>query len=182
LGYRLKIMPITINGSGTVTGISAGGLPDGCIVTADIADNNVTTAKIDNISVTEIKIADNNVTTTKIADGAVTDAKLSGTTCKAWVNFDGTGTPAIRASYNVSSITDNGTGDYTVNFTTAFADVNYAAAISCRIGSTPTSGNGFFIGLSDTAPTTSAFRVSLKQANSPGVAGDVGYVFVTIFR
>jgi hypothetical protein len=69
-------MPITINGSGTVTGISAGGLPDGCIVTADIADNNVTTAKIDNISVTEIKIADNNVTTTKIADNTITTAKI----------------------------------------------------------------------------------------------------------
>jgi hypothetical protein len=45
--------------------------------------------------------------------------------CRAWVNFDGTGTPAIRASGNVSSITDNGTGDYTVNFTTAMPDVNY---------------------------------------------------------
>jgi hypothetical protein len=45
---------------------------------------------------------------------------------KAWVNFNGTGTVAIRASYNVSSITDNGTGDYTVNFTNAFADTNYA--------------------------------------------------------
>jgi hypothetical protein len=43
------------------------------------------------------------------------------------VNFNGTGTVAIRASYNVSSITDNGTGDYTVNFTTALADANYAA-------------------------------------------------------
>lgn len=50
-------MPITINGSGTVTGISAGGLPDGCIVTADIADSNVTTAKIDNGSITQDKIA-----------------------------------------------------------------------------------------------------------------------------
>ena len=46
---------------------------------------------------------------------------------KAWVNFNGTGTVAIRASFNISSITDNGTGDYTINFTTATADVNYAA-------------------------------------------------------
>jgi hypothetical protein len=46
--------------------------------------------------------------------------------CRAWVNFNGTGTVAIRASGNVSSITDNGTGDYTVNFTTAMPDVNYA--------------------------------------------------------
>ena len=47
--------------------------------------------------------------------------------CRAWVNFNGTGTVAIRASANVSSITDNGTGDYTVNFTTAMPDANYAA-------------------------------------------------------
>jgi hypothetical protein len=46
--------------------------------------------------------------------------------CRAWVNFNGTGTPAIRASGNVSSITDNGTGNYTANFTTAMPDVNYS--------------------------------------------------------
>jgi len=46
--------------------------------------------------------------------------------CRAWVNFNGTGTVAIRASGNVSSITDNGSGDYTVNFTTAMPDANYA--------------------------------------------------------
>ena len=53
-----------------------------------------------------------------------------GTFCRAWVNFNGTGTVAIRASFNVSSITDNGTGDYTVNFTTAMPDANYAANLS----------------------------------------------------
>ena len=47
-------------------------------------------------------------------------------TCRAWVNFNGTGTVAIRASGNVSSITDNGTGDYTVNFTTAMPDADYS--------------------------------------------------------
>lgn len=47
--------------------------------------------------------------------------------CRAWVNFNGTGTVAIRASGNVSSITDNGAGDYTVNFTTAMVDANYVA-------------------------------------------------------
>jgi len=46
--------------------------------------------------------------------------------CRAWVNFNGTGTVAIRASGNVSSITDNGIGDYTVNFTTAMVDANYS--------------------------------------------------------
>jgi hypothetical protein len=56
--------------------------------------------------------------------------------CRAWVNFNGTGTPAIRASGNVSSITDNGTGDYTVNFTTAMPDANYSAVANAS--DTPT--------------------------------------------
>lgn len=46
--------------------------------------------------------------------------------CKAWVNFDGTGTPTINDSFNVSSITDNGTGDFTLNFTNALKDANYS--------------------------------------------------------
>lgn len=46
--------------------------------------------------------------------------------CRAWVNFNGTGTVAIRRSGNVSSITDNGAGNYTVNFTTAMPDANYS--------------------------------------------------------
>ena len=53
---------------------------------------------------------------------------------KSWVNFNGTGTPAIRESLNVTSITDNGTGDYTVNFTTAMTDANYAVAGSAIVG------------------------------------------------
>ena len=69
-----------------------------------------------------------------IADGSITAPKLSGAQtgsapiygCRAWVNFDGSGAPSIRASGNVSSITDNGVGDYTINFTTAMPDANYA--------------------------------------------------------
>lgn len=61
-------------------------------------------------------------------------ATVSGTAplyaCRAWVNFNGTGTIAIRASGNVTSLTDNGVGDYTVNFTTAMPDANYSAVFS----------------------------------------------------
>jgi hypothetical protein len=57
-------------------------------------------------------------------DSVPSQTVISGS-AKAWVNFNGTGTVAIRQSFNVSSITDNGTGTYTVNFTTALADVNY---------------------------------------------------------
>lgn len=52
--------------------------------------------------------------------------------CRAWVNFYGIGTPSIRASGNVSSITDYGTGDYGVNFTTAMPDANYCAVASSQ--------------------------------------------------
>jgi hypothetical protein len=73
------------------------------------------------------------------ADGSITFAKLSTSateadnvakrTAKAWVNFNGTGTPAIRSDFNVSSITDHGTGDQSVNFDAAFSDSNYCAVI-----------------------------------------------------
>jgi hypothetical protein len=67
--------------------------------------------------------------------------------CRAWVNFNGTGTVAIRASGNVSSITDNGTGDYTANFATAMPDANYLVSLSATDNGT-TSGqtNGFAYG------------------------------------
>ena len=68
-----------------------------------------------------------------------------GTLCRAWVNFNGS-TAVIRASFNVGSITKNGTGDYTVNFTTALTDANYSvvamgnnAQVYSNIGSTMTS-------------------------------------------
>jgi len=55
--------------------------------------------------------------------------------CKAWVNFNGTGTVAIRASGNVSSITDGGIGNYTINFTTAMPDANYCPVVGMSQGS-----------------------------------------------
>lgn len=71
-----------------------------------------------------------------VAGGALAAiADLVNGTARAWINFNGTGTPAIRASYNVSSITDNGVGDYTINFTTALPDANYTMAGSCSTSS-----------------------------------------------
>jgi hypothetical protein len=97
---------------------------------------------------------------------------------RAWVNFNGTGTVAIRASGNVSSITDNGTGDYTVNFTTAMADANYAVVGSCGNGAT---GSFVFRSNAFTAvPTTSAARIS--TGNSAFAGSDADYVSVSILR
>ena len=92
--------------------------------------------------------------TTQIATTAFVRADNN---VKAWVNFNGTGTVAIRASMNVSSITDNGAGDYTVNFTTAFSDANYAVAGFCGAAAfslgTWISSHGTY------TQTTSAFRL-----------------------
>ena len=64
-------------------------------------------------------------------DKWVNDDNSENYKCRAWVNFNGTGTVAIREAGNVSSITDNGTGDYTVNFTTALTDANYVTSGMC---------------------------------------------------
>jgi len=104
---------------------------------------------------------------------------------RAWVNFDGTGTVAIRASGNVSSITDNGTGDYTVNFTTAMPDANYSVLItsSPSYGVRPAGAASLFSTPSpftETAPSTSAARF-LTTDSSAGVL-DAKYICVSIFR
>ena len=70
------------------------------------------------------------------------DTVVNGT-AKAWVNFNGTGTVAIRRAFNVSSITDNGTGLYTVNFTTAMVDANYAIVMYNNGSTTENSATAF---------------------------------------
>ena len=97
--------------------------------------------------------------------------------CRAWVNFNGTGTVAIRASGNVSSITDNGTGDYSVNFATAMPDANYAVTGTCRIASF--SQPVVFVNGASGA-TTSAVRVSTVREGP--VAADADQVHISIFR
>ena len=98
--------------------------------------------------------------------------------CRAWVNFDGTDTVAIRASGNVSSITDNWTGDYTVNFTTAMPDANYAMSGSGE--DTFSSGDVAIARPNGGTKTTSACRI--KVVNKNGDAGDYPSVEVMFFR
>ena len=97
--------------------------------------------------------------------------------CRAWVNFNGTGTVAIRASGNVSSITDNGTGNYTVNFTNAMPDANYAANYSAARPSYTASDITLAI---TAAPTTSALQITTM--NGAGTAQDNLIVSVSVFR
>jgi hypothetical protein len=99
--------------------------------------------------------------------------------CRAWVNFNGTGTVAIRGQGNVSSITDNGTGDYTVNFTRSMPDVNYCVGLTADFAQQMVKSANTFGG-SGTNPTTSSIRVFTRDGGSS--ASDASHVYVSIFR
>ena len=134
-----------------LTKISTHGINDGTIVNADIN-----------------------------ASAAIVSTKLSGVNdAKAWVNFDGTGTPAIGASFNVTSITDNGTGDYTVNFTNAMTDVNYAffgggSYLSTRTGVLSINPDAKLVG--------SVRMIHLAMNLSSSAIADAAQCSVSIFR
>ena len=169
-------MPITINGAGSIVGISAGGLPDASVITADIADANVTAAKL---------------------SGAQTgSAPIYG--CRAWVNFDGTRNEAdtgastnganvkIRASGNVTSVLKNGTGDYTVTFTTAMVDANYSWTVNGHRGDGAGQNGGFSLAYATaanayTSATTSSLRV-ITQGTTGNAGLDWPAVCISIFR
>jgi hypothetical protein len=161
-------MPITISGSGTIDGISAGGLPDATVTTADVADANITA--------------------TKLSGAQTGSAPIYG--CRAWVNFDGTRNAAdtgastnganvkIRASGNVTSVLKNGTGDYTVTFTTAMTDANYC--VVANIGNdaiTPTDTVRTFASRS---LTISNFRLIGNRTDA--TAQDQSICCTSIFR
>ena len=113
-----------------------------------------------------------NIGTAQLVNGSVTASKL-GTNeqkqiAKAWVNFNGTTSPGtIRSSYNVSSVTKNGTGDYTVNFATPMSDANYASLITSTYGSSnsliaPQTGSGIRV---STYVTTSGSNQDQTQVS-----------------
>jgi hypothetical protein len=146
-------MPITIDGNGIITGAAT--------LATTVANPTFTTPNINSAQF----------------------ATVSGTApiypCRAWVNFNGTGTVAIRASGNVTSITDNGTGDYTVNFTTALPDANYSVVVTAG-RSDNRNGNGNILP-SSSAPATGSVRVAGSiMTNSDPL--DIAYVMVAIFR
>ncbi|MNQ83105.1 hypothetical protein D3C85_981760 [compost metagenome] len=117
--------------------------------------------------------------TTQLATTAFVQAAITEGQASAWVNFNGTGTVAIRDSFNVSSITDNGTGLYTVNFASAMSNASYATACSVRLvaGHVSTAVNVS----SGTAPTTSGVRIETANTGSGRVAADASEVYVAVF-
>lgn len=176
-------------------GVSAGAsTADFATIAATVSPNGVTTGTILNSAVTTDKINNLAVTTAKIANANITAAKLDGAQtgsapiygARAWVNFNGTGTVAIRASGNVSSITDNGTGDYTVNFTTAMPDANFSVQGSAGIDEILSGDSGrLFSEYGMASRTTSACRVCTAyvfQGVDTTIAADSSVVSVAIHR
>ena len=181
-----KLQVYTSAGSGgqiqitnSATGATA---TDGVLIGYDSSNDVI----INNQEATQLKLYTSGVLAASInAAGALSFNSGYGSAataygCRAWVNFNGTGTVAIRASGNVSSITDNGTGDYTVNFTTAMPDANYQINTSIGVLST---GSGGVAGVytSATVPTASLCRV-FSVGNSTDTITDTAYFYVSIFR
>jgi len=176
----------TINASGffsnTGTQLIAA---NGAISGASVIASSIPTAAIADASITNAKLSlsanDSNIKTALNASGS---AGIYA--CRAWVNFNATGTIAIRASGNISSITDNGTSDYTINITTAMPDINYAITASASVRAGVRTGaiigiNSSVVGgWADFAPTTTACRISLSDDTSTNY--DPTHVCVSIFR
>ncbi len=117
-----------------------------------------------------------------LLNAAGTDTPAIDGLAKAWVNFNGTGTVAIRAAFNVSSITDNAAGQYTVNFTTAMVDVNYCAQGTSKYNASAT-GQNVRLGASTYESDFTTTALSVQTTNAGNNANtDSQMVSVTIFR
>ena len=114
-------------------------------------------------------------------NGWINDDGSENYKCRAWVNFNGTGTVAIRESGNVSSITDNGTGNYRVNFTNAMPDENYSTSGFIQRDNSATTNTGFIRRANtNSLHTVNYTTVIIQNPNLDNV--DVEYGAVQIFR
>ena len=170
-----------VSGSGIFTIASPNSNTDRTLTLPDATDTLVGKATSDtltNKTLTTPTITNNLTFGTALAETPSGSAPLA--FCRAWVNFNGTGTVAIRAAFNVSSITDNGTGDYTVNFTNAMPDANYAVSAFANHGANTTVAGLVSYG-NDYAPAVGSVR--LKTVTSASyTAQDPQYFNVAVHR
>ncbi|MFZ8903839.1 MAG: hypothetical protein ACO20I_07875 [bacterium] len=173
----------------SVSGISAGdyvvgeGIAPGTTVSSVGASSVVISAGLDTDGV---GIAGGEPISFYKSTKALSPGLVAGQLCRAWVNFNGTGTVAIRAAYNVSSITDNGGsgGDYTVNFTTAMPDTNYCASAWVGGGS---GGDAACSVVQDGYLSTTSLRLQSRDLNTSAAHNtnnmyESSIVMVSIFR
>lgn len=121
------------------------------------------------------------VTSTTLSDGTNSTSSTNPIlgSAKAWINYKGTATVSIRGSYNVSSVTVNGTGDYTVNFTTAFSNTNYAGVItSASDNAAPSTANTSRAPFINNLATGSA---RMGTSNALGNAADFLNIYAVFF-
>jgi hypothetical protein len=108
-----------------------------------------------------------------------------GTLCRAWVSFNGTGSTGtnqtIRASFNVSSVLKNATGDYTVTFSNALTDANYCVTACARNDGVGSGANYAVVVKAGTTPTSSAITIVTGPPSS-GALNDSAYIYIAIFR
>jgi hypothetical protein len=147
-----------------------------------VSGDNSGSLQLQNSGVTELTVASTGVTVTDdllFNSGYGSVATAYG--CRAWVNFNGTGTVAIRGSGNVSSITDNGgSGDYTVNFTTAMPDINYCS-LATGTGNEGGSIDGY-ANLRDTVTNKLVGSVRVQSIIGTSTPYDTPNMNVAIFR
>lgn len=98
--------------------------------------------------------------------------------CRAWANFNGAGTVSIRTSFNMASVTDNGTGDYTLTFINAMTDANYCVVCTTNESGNP---NRSMVLRDDSAPVSTSVRVGTLRA-STGESVDCDINSVAVFR
>ena len=166
------------SGTGTLgtTGVTAGTYGDASAIpflTVD-AKGRITSATTGTFSSTP---ADGSITFAKLSTSGTEADNVASRTAKAWVNFNGTLVAAsmIRSAFNVSSITDHNTGDYSVNFTTAFADSNYAATIGFEQADAASSN------MSAGIKTMSTSAVRIKCERSSGGDEDLNFICLSAF-
>jgi len=105
-----------------------------------------------------------------------TPAGIASGTAKAWVNFNGTGTVAIRGSFNVSSITDIGTGSYTINYTNAFANTNYSV-----VGTADGTHNGSIVSIGHADSDNAGIQTANTRMECRGGHGSGSNTDATFF-
>jgi|TARA_R100000482_G_scaffold92720_1_gene38393 hypothetical protein len=171
-------MAISINGSGTITGVSVGGLPDGIVDSDMLASSAVTTAKISDNQITEAKLA--------------SDQQKG--LAKAWAKFDGTLSDIGTGdnSFNIDDIDDVILGTYTIHFTTDMPSANYVITGMCA--NTADNFSSEIAGdargavalcvSGHTAPSADSFKIEARYGSSATSAGDVtdmNEIYVAVF-